>query len=80
MHVAAISDTASVILERRDLKLDGLTGLREVSHRGGGTVWLYQGGQRLRPATADERRTLPVMSVWGRRVIQLLAEDHFVHH
>jgi len=80
MHVAAISDTPSVILGRRDLELDGLTGLREVSHRGGGTVWLCQGGQRLRPATADECRTLPVMSVWGRRVMQVLAETRFVHH
>jgi len=79
MHVAAISDTASVILGWRDLELDGLTGRREVTHRAGGTVWLYQGGQRLRPATAYERRTLPVMSVWGRRVIYLLAEHHFVH-
>jgi hypothetical protein len=77
LHVAAISDTASVILGQRDLKLDGLTGLQEVSHRGGGTVWLYQGGQRLRPATTDECRTLPVMSIWGRRVIQLLAEARF---
>ena len=38
MHVAAISDTGSGILGQRDLELDGLTGLREVSHRGGGTV------------------------------------------
>jgi hypothetical protein len=79
MHVAAISDTASVILGQREFEIDGLTGLREVTHRAGGTVWLCQGGQRLRPATADERRTLPVMSVWGRRVIQLLAEHQFVH-
>jgi hypothetical protein len=59
MHVAAISGTGSVILGQRDLELDGLSGLREVTHRGGGTVWLYQGGQRLRPATADECRTCP---------------------
>lgn len=49
MHVAAISDTASLILGRRDLELDGLTGLREVTHRAGGTVWLYQDGQRAPP-------------------------------
>ena len=79
-HVAAISDTASVIIGQRDLWLDGLTGLREISHRAGGTVWLYEGGQRLRPATAEERRTLPLMSTWGRRVIQVLAEKHFVRH
>jgi hypothetical protein len=80
MHVAAIRDTGSLIIGQRDLELDGLTGLREISHRAGGTVWLYQGGRRLRPATGEERRTLPVMSVWGRQVIQLLAEKHFVYH
>ena len=47
MHVAAIRDTGSVILGQRDLGLDEITGLREVSHRGGGTVWLYEGGLRL---------------------------------
>jgi hypothetical protein len=77
MHVAAIRDTGSLIIGQRDLALDGIAGLRQVSHRGGGTVWLYQGGQQLRPATPEESRTLPVMSVWGRRVIQVLANKHF---
>ena len=63
MHVVAIRDTGSLILGQRDLELDAVTGLREVSHRGGGTVWLYEGGLRLRPATAEESCTLPVMSV-----------------
>lgn len=80
MHVVAIGDTGSLIIGHRDLELDGLTGLREISHRAGGTVWLYEGGRQLRPATADERCTLPVMSVWGRQFIQLLAEKHFIHH
>jgi hypothetical protein len=44
MHVAAIRDTGNLIIGQRDLELDGITGLREVSHRGGGTVWLYEGG------------------------------------
>jgi hypothetical protein len=77
MHVAGIRDTGSLIIGPRDLELDGIAGLREVSHRGGGTVWLYEGGLRLRPATAEESRTLPVTSVWGRRFIQALAEKHF---
>jgi hypothetical protein len=77
MHVAAIRDAGGLIIGQRDLELDGIAGLREVSHRGGGTVWLYQGGLRLRPATAEESRTLPVMSVWGRRFLQVLAEKHF---
>jgi hypothetical protein len=78
VHVAAITDTGSKILGQRDLELDGLSGLLQVSHRGGGTVWLYEGGTRLRIATAQERQTLPVMSVWGRRVIVLLAERHLL--
>jgi hypothetical protein len=40
MHVAAISGTASVILRRRGPELDGLNGLREITHRAGGTVGL----------------------------------------
>lgn len=56
-HVAAIADTGSKILGQRDLELDDLSRLRQLSHRGGGNVW----------------QTLPVMSVWGRQVIVLLA-------
>jgi hypothetical protein len=78
VHVAAITDTGSKILGQRELELDGLSGLLEVSHRGGGTVWLYEGGRCLRAATGQERQSLPVMSVWGRQVIALLAERHLV--
>jgi hypothetical protein len=43
----------------------------------GGTVWTFEGAQRLRPAT-DADRDLPVMGTWGYSVIQLLAEERFV--
>ena len=75
-HVAAITDTGSTILGQRDLEPDALRGLLQVSHRGGGTVWLYEGGRRLRAATGQEQQTLPVMPVWGRQVIVLLAGRH----
>jgi hypothetical protein len=75
-HVPAIADTGGKILGQRDLEPDGLPGLLQVSHRGGGTVWLYEGGRRLRAAAGQERQTLPVMPVWGRQVIVLLAERH----
>ena len=65
MHVAAIRDTGRLIIGQRDLELDGIAGLRQVSHRGGGTVWPYEGGLRLGQATAEESRTLPVISVWA---------------
>jgi hypothetical protein len=56
-HVAAVTETGSKILGQRDLELDGRPGLRQVSHRGGRIVWLYEGGRRLHaangPGTAD---------------------------
>ena len=58
-HVAAITDTGSKILGQRDLELDGLPGLLQVSHRGGGTVWLYEGRtppRRNRPGAANTAR------------------------
>jgi hypothetical protein len=78
IHVVALKDTDSKILGQRDLALDNITGLTEISHRAGGTVWLYEGAARLRPATGEERRTLPIMSTWGRRVIQVAAEKYLV--
>ena len=40
-------------------------------------MWLYEGGLRLRAATAEESCTLPVISVWDRQFIQVLARKHF---
>ncbi len=42
-HVRTIQTTGGVVLGCRDLALDGIVGLREVTHRGGGTVYLYEG-------------------------------------
>lgn len=77
MHVAAIRGTGGLILGQRDLELDRIAGLRHVSPPGGGTVWLYEGGRRLRPATVEESRTLPVLGGWGHRFIHALAENRF---
>lgn len=75
MHVIGLTDSGSQILGRRALELDGISGLLELSHGGGGTVWLFRGGARLRPASDEEQRTLPIMSSWGRRYIVALAND-----
>lgn len=77
-HVKAILRTGGVILGCRRLDLDGVTGLREVTHRGGGIVYLYEGATRLRPATREEAASFPILSVWGMDVIRVAAEDHFV--
>jgi hypothetical protein len=77
-HVKIIQRTGGVILGCRRLHLDAITGLREVTHRGGGTVYLYEGATRLRAATREEAASLPVLSTWGLDVIRIVAEQRFV--
>ncbi len=76
-HIKTIHATGGEILGFRDLALDDTRGLPTVSHRMGGTVYVYEGATRLRPATDDERETLPVRSTWGFQVIKRLAEHWF---
>ena len=78
VHVKAILRTGGMILGCRPLDLDGVTGLREVTHRGGGIVYLYEGWTRLRPATREEAASFPILSVWGMDVIRIAAEHRFV--
>ena len=77
-HVKSIRLNGQLILGCRDLELDGIRGLREVTHRAGGTVMLYEGAIALRPATAEEANAMPVLSTWGFNVISVLAERLFV--
>ncbi len=76
-HIKAITTTGAAVLGRRDLAADAIVPALWRSHEAGGTVWVYEGARRLRPATDDDR-DLPVMSTWGYSVISVLAEDHFV--
>lgn len=77
-HVVTIQKNGERLLGDRDLELDGIRGLREVTHRGGGTVMIYEGATPLRSATKEEAATMPVFSTWGLKVISLLAERAFV--
>jgi hypothetical protein len=79
-HVRSIQLNGRMILGCRDLGLDGIGGLREVTHRGGGTVMLYEEAIPLRPATREEAATLPVFSTWGLNLISVLAERLSVKH
>jgi hypothetical protein len=78
LAMPSIQLNGRVILGCRDLGLDGIRGLREVTHRGGGTVMLYEGATPLRLATREEAATIPVFSTWGLKVISVLAERLFV--
>jgi len=79
-HIKAILDSGGQILGHRELDpvADGLAENREVSHRGGGIVWLYEGATLLRPATDEERLGLKVRGTWGTRVFALTAEHRLV--
>lgn len=77
-HILTIRENGRLVLGHRDLALDGIRGLREVTHRLGGTVMLYEGATPVRPATREEAATMPVLSTWGFRVISVLAERLFV--
>jgi hypothetical protein len=77
-HVKTIRRNGQLILGHRALALDNIVGLREVSHRAGGVVYLYEGARRLRPATREEAASLPVMGTWGFKVITVVAEKVFV--
>ena len=75
-HIKVITTTGGEVLGHRMLEADGITPAVWRSHEGGGTVWLYAGARRLRPATAADR-DLPVMGTWGYSVVSVLAENHF---
>ena len=75
-HIKAITTTGAAVLGRRDLEADGIVAAPWRSHEGGGTVWVYEGARRVRPATAADR-DLPVMGTWGYSVIAVLAERAF---
>lgn len=77
-HVKTIRLNGGCILGERPLEADAIRGLREVTHRGGGTVMLYEGATPLRPATRQEAVSMPVCSTWGLRVVSVLAERLFV--
>jgi hypothetical protein len=75
-HIKAITTTGAAVLGRCDLEADGIVAAPWRSHEGGGTVWVYEGARRVRPATAADR-DLPVMGTWGYSVITVLAERAF---
>jgi hypothetical protein len=76
-HIKAITTTGGEVLGLRDPAADPLELRTWRSHISGGTVWIYQGATRLRPATPADAG-LPVIAVWGYSVIRDYAERQFV--
>jgi hypothetical protein len=76
-HVRTIRENGGDVLGLRPLEVDGVVPRRWQSHEAGGTVWVYEGDTRLRPATAADA-SLPVMTTWGFKVISVIAEHVLV--
>lgn len=76
-HIRTIRENGGQVLGRRPLDLDDVVPSRWRSHEAGGTVWVYEGPTRLRPATAADA-SLPIMTTWGFKVISVIAEHVLV--
>ncbi|GIF46678.1 hypothetical protein DFJ67_1367 [Asanoa ferruginea] len=79
-HVKTVTATGGAILGHRPLEDDQLRPFTWVTHRGGGTVHLYEGLSRLRAASDDERDSMPAMATWGHTFIQALANRRLADH
>jgi hypothetical protein len=73
MHVRAIPRHGEQILDRWD-RVDTLSPILKVSHRGGGSVDLFTNGRTTGRATPDQARSLPVTGTWGLDFLWNLAE------
>jgi hypothetical protein len=76
-HVKSIRENGGLVLGHRPLGLDAIEPAPWRSHPIDGVVWVYAGATRLRPAgTLDAG--LPVITGWGFKLIERLAEGAFV--
>ena len=71
-HVKSVSLTSGEIGFAGAIDL-ALNEVPKVTHRGGGEVGYYVNGRRLRAATRDEARSMPVYGTWGLVFIERLA-------
>ncbi len=76
-HIRTVVETGGAVLGNRDLALDGITGLREATHKSGGSVWLYEGARRLREATSAEAEAGPWQTDWAVHTMRNKAEAAF---
>jgi hypothetical protein len=78
VHVRTIEFIGGAVRGLRQLELDNITPLLELSHMPLNDCWLMRGFDRLRLATLEERKSLYIHSTWGLGVIKILAETYFV--
>jgi len=75
-HVRTIQTSGGVILGHRPLADDGIEPALMLSHTAGPDVMLQRGFVTLRPASEQERSTLPVFPTFGFSFMSKYAEAH----
>ena len=78
-HIKAIRETGGAVLGIRPLELDGVEPYLWLTSGFVPQAWVYRGADPVRRATSTDR-SLPVLGVWGYRVISVIAEHAFVTH
>lgn len=78
-HVKAIRETGGAVLGIRPLHDDGIEPRLWLTSGLASQAWVYRGAEPVRHASLNDAG-LPVLGVWGYRVISVLAEHAFVAH
>jgi hypothetical protein len=77
-HVLAVRSSGGAVLGIRALGLDDIEPYLWLTSSFIPQAWVYRGASPLRPARPADQG-LPIMGVWGYRVISVIAERAFVN-
>jgi len=72
-----IEASGALVQGRRDLSIYPLEVEDKVTHRFGGTVWIVNGLERVRPASPEEAASLPVLPGFGLYALVAKAENRW---
>ena len=76
-HIRAIRQTGGELLGRRPLELDGIEPYLWLTASFIPQAWVYRGATPVRRPDPQDA-SLPILHVWGYRVISVIAERAFV--
>jgi hypothetical protein len=76
-HIKTIIATGGAISGNRPLELDGITPGLSIEHPDRGEPYVFRGMEQIRPASAKELETLPMLSFFGFQAMQEFANHHF---
>lgn len=76
-HIVTIVRSGGEVLGNRPLELDGILPGLFVDSAGGPHVRLQRGLEAIGRPSAEQKRTVPVLSTWGYRVPRVIASRAF---